>query len=378
MKSLLLLAVLLGMGLGSRLLYKAWLDGGDFLVYWRAVHAWVTGAASPYAVIDAAIPGFVFKYPPWILPLFTPFGFMSAVVAKTLWSVLEFGALIYSIRKLAAMCSRPWIAVVSALCWWWLWQAQFWSGQITIFMLAMAIWIAHMGKERSAPQAFVAYFFTAKIFSVVTLFGKWRELARLRTWLQIGAWIILATALVLAFYNGGPVALFQDFVNAAQSGGVSLGVGTIRGPINHGFTAMILRWLGVASQNTSYDLVLPLVLCVLLGGLWARVSSGLSHAEAWFGWLALGAVIHPLAWDHTFILAYPLGALALDRAVGTKRSDVVLLAAAGIALTALAVPNLIGTEVVKPFDFVGAKSWGVLLSAAALVIAQARAPRKPA
>lgn len=364
-------------GLISRLFYKASLDSGDFLVYWRSAHAWITGSAFPYGIIDPSVPGFVFKYPPWILPLFTPFGFMSATLAKAVWAVLELVALFYAIRKLILMGTRPWIAVLSALSLWFIWQEQFWSGQITIFMMAAALWVAPMDESRSWPIAFVTYIFTAKLFSLATLLGRWKELLRPKALIIGAALALLPTVVVISVLRWnhpedpiGLIELFQRFAASANSGGVSLGPNVIRGPINHGFTAAILRSLQIDSKKSIYDFCVPIILTLILAPLWTYFSKSLGRMEQWLGWLALGAVIHPLAWDHTFVLAFPLGAVAIDRALRTHRHSLVALAIMGLSCVGLLVPNIVGTEMVKPFDAIGAKSWGVVLSALALILSQ--------
>jgi hypothetical protein len=378
---------IIALGLISRLFYKASLDSGDFLVYWRASHAWIFGTAFPWGVIDPTIPGFVFKYPPWILPIFTPFGWMQASIAQYAWALLELWALIYAIYKTISFGVRPAVAYFCALCMWWIWQEQFWSGQITILMMAVALWIAPMGKERTLPKVFVAYVYTAKIFSVVTLLGIWRELFRPKALLIGALFAILPTVLVVlvlrshgftdsASHPIGVIELFRQFMASANSGGVSLGENVIRGPINHGFTAAILRSFKINSAQSTYDMIVPIILTAILGPIWAHYSKPLDSIAQWLGWIALGAVIHPLAWDHTFVLVYPFCSLALDRAIRARRTSLIVWAFLGLACVGLVVPNVIGTELVKPFDFIGAKSWGILMSAAALIFAQKGAQKR--
>src|SRR4051794_39322505 len=68
--------------------------GQDFEVYWKAAHAWVSGI-SPYQY-GPEDKGFVFKYPPWILPLFLPFSRLDFYTSKVIWTTAQVLAIVYS------------------------------------------------------------------------------------------------------------------------------------------------------------------------------------------------------------------------------------------------------------------------------------------
>jgi hypothetical protein len=96
-----------------RLLYKAWIGSTDFHVYWKAAQDWIKGAQSPY-YFDADTKGFVFKYPPWSLIIFAPFGAMSFDAAKMAWALLELFCLLYTIYKVVTFGVRKEIAFLVA------------------------------------------------------------------------------------------------------------------------------------------------------------------------------------------------------------------------------------------------------------------------
>src|SRR4051812_19040553 len=85
--TLMLLSAAIGAGT-IRLFYAASVYSADFDVYWKAAHAWVSGSISPYAY-TAADDGFIFKYPPFFLPLFSGFAFLGNSISRLLWAAAE-------------------------------------------------------------------------------------------------------------------------------------------------------------------------------------------------------------------------------------------------------------------------------------------------
>ena len=360
-------------GLVARLFQKALADSGDFLVYWRAARAWLSGSGSPYGLLDPSAVGFTFKYPPWILPLFVPFGLLPFSVAKWMWAILELLCLIYSMKRLAESGARIAVIFFVALCFWWIWQDHFWSGQLTIVMLAATLWITPSEHEWPLADALTAWLLSSKFYTLVTLLGKWRSFLRAKTLVLLTLLVLAPTTLVWGLmWTRDPAHafsladLFREFAHSASSGGIEMGVNTIRSGINHSFTAAILRVFGISSEKQVYDSVVPIVLAGVLGAFWSRISRGMDRVQAWSGWIALGAVIHPLAWDHSFVMAYPICVLALESALRSKRRLWIGVAIAGVACIGLIVPYIFGSEFVKPFDFVSTKSWGVVLCALTL------------
>jgi hypothetical protein len=368
-----------------RLLYKAWIGSTDFHVYWKAAQDWLSGTQSPY-YFDASTKGFVFKYPPWSLPIFAPFGMLSFDAAKMAWALVEFFCLIYTVYKIIYFGVRREIAFLVAVTLWWIWQDHFWSGQLTILLLASALWITDdLSKDalKKSPLklSITAYLFTAKIFSVFTFLGSFKKFLNPRVIIGTGLFCLiptLATWFIMREHDPSLslIGVFQQFAAAAKSGGAELGEHVVRGQLNHGFTAAILRFFHVDSTQSIYDAAVCIGLTAVFGLIWSRFRSDLTEREYFFGWLALALITHPLAWDHSFILAYPLCAVSLERAVQTRDRRFIALSFFGCACIGLLIPNVIGTEAVKPFEYIAIKSWGVVFSAIALVLSQKTLARK--
>jgi hypothetical protein len=91
-------------------------NGWDFEVFYHAAHAWIHGQ-SPYA--PGRESGFVYKYPPWILPLFIPFGYVSLETAKIIWGVSQciFLALIFLWLRKVAQVSKTTLLITSLFFW---------------------------------------------------------------------------------------------------------------------------------------------------------------------------------------------------------------------------------------------------------------------
>ena len=359
------LALLLGVAAVTRLLRAALVDSQDFRVYFVALSAWMEGQF-PYA-IRAADQGFVFKYPPWTLPALVPFHWLSFEFSKAVWASLEFVAIGVSIRSLREDGVSTRVLLISTALFWYLWLAHFYAGQLTLFLLAGSLW-AVKGQTRAriphARMAAVALLLSTKVFSMFSLAGFGRRLFEPRT----VAWGLgLLSAFHVALWAWTPVngpgllELYRGWMTAAASGGSELGAEVVRGTGNHGFAAVILRVLDPGALRIGLDLWVSIALAVTLGALWSRHSARLSFQDQWAGWLALGVAVHPLAWHHSFVLAFPLAVRALAVAEEKRKRILWITALLGIALIGLLVPQVVGKTIVKPFELVGNKSWGVLL-----------------
>ena len=362
-----------------------WVAGGnaqDYQVYWKAAHDWAAGQ-DPY-VVTADRAGFVFKYPPWILAPLLPWSGVYFNVGLLMWTALNLAGMAAIGRWLVRRAGLGLNTVLSAtLLFAFIWIGHFSAGQMTVAMTAVGLW----GFEWGALGAALAIFaLSAKVVTLVSAAGLFPELARergRRVWLAVGAWLALlfgaAHAIVLWVSRraGGTLSLgdfYRGFVRAASSGGAELGAVAVRGQGNHGFTALVLRALGVPATAAGADLGVAVLLGMALAGVWAWASRRLDARERWAGWLALGVVVHPLAWHHSYVLAFPLCALALGRAFEARPPDARLLRAAAlgaIAMIALVVPQVFGVDAVRPFELAAGKSWGVVL--AAWVLCRSRA-----
>jgi hypothetical protein len=393
------LLLVLALGALKRTFQDSFAYSEDFQVYWKAANAWLDGR-NPYAytVEDR---GFVFKYPPWLLPLFLPIGLLSYASAKVAWYALSVGCIAYAIRWCVRQGVPARIAALTACLFWWMFHAHLAAGQFTLLILTAALWAApkgvrlHLVEERvnsteslrpnaaALPnvaghlrEALLAYILSAKVFSLYTLTGAWRRFLKPAPWIAGIALFVATHALVLAvnWKTGASLSLieiYRDFAAAASSGGAELGAIIVRGQGNHGLTALMLRTLGVDSLSFASDMLGSLAIFIPLGALWARRSGGLTEAERWAGWIALALITHPLAWHHSFVLAYPLCTLSIARAARVPReagrARILALAILGACCIGIFIPQVLGKTLVKPIELAGCKSWGVVLSAVALV-----------
>jgi hypothetical protein len=368
--------------LGTYALYRffraAWVDSMDFTVYWRAAQAWIHGGVSPY-FYDQTTRGFVFKYPPWILPFFLPFGFLSFETSKIAWALVELACLGYAVLWLKR-AGASWVILLATLAmFWWIWLAHFFAGQFTLVLLAFSLWAIPPRGEQACAKPLrlgaLAFFMTSKVFSLVTLLGAWRCYLKLRTTAAL-AMLLAAANLILLMKSqllGGDslLSLYQGWVGAAGSGGQGLGAIVVRGQMNHGFTAGVLRALQIPSENTRADLITASALALLLSALWAYVSRHLPLQERWAGWLGVGLVSHPLAWHHSFVLAFPICALAMARAYDAGRKPLIALSVLATCMIGILLPEVLGPALVTPLELVSSKSWGVCIAAAVLVRSRA-------
>jgi hypothetical protein len=366
--------LLAGVGayLALRLFRVAEAGDADFHVYWRAAHDFAAGRF-PYRVASED-GGFVFKYPPWTLPWFYPLSWLSWDAARGIWFAAEIFCTGYCVRWVTRQGVSSRLAGMAALVFWWIWRAHFEFGQFTVILLAIALWACpRESSEGGYPvrTGLTGFFFTAKLFSVVTMAGMLDRLRRPGPWL-IGAGTLVASMIFVAVV-GPHTSLseyFRGWLQAASSGGAALGEVVIRGPQNHSFTTRILAAVGVSAVHTEADLIVSFVLMAVFGWLWWRFGRALTFAERWSGWIALGVITHPIAWDHSFVMAYPLCALSLARAWRSGDRRVRVLSVVGIGLIGLMVPQLWGAGFVKPVELAANKCWGVVCSAVALAWAR--------
>jgi hypothetical protein len=375
--------IVLGLALAFRLSWVSIFRSGciDLHVYYRAVQLWLSGI-SPYEYkgIEGVL---VFKYPPWTLPLFAPLALFEFETWHWLWTFLQLASILYCIRWVIRTGVDLNVACLSAALFWWIWLGHAQAGQFTLFVLVVALWTVPPENEKSLRPtrlSILSLIISLKVFNLFSLLGLTRDLLRPKALSRIVLGFLALNTIffgVLHLHGNsiGGVALYSEWMHAASSGGSMFAAETIRGQGNHGFTAAILRLLQVPADDSSKDVAVALALGCLLSGAWYFCSRHLSRAERWSGWLAVGVVIHPLLWHHSFVLVYPLCALALDRSVRAKKPLLIATAFIGIALIGLLIPNIVTPVIVRPLELMGSKSWGVMLACVALVLARSPGPR---
>ncbi|MCC7440117.1 MAG: hypothetical protein IT285_00700, partial [Bdellovibrionales bacterium] len=65
-------------------------------------------------------------------------------------------------------------------------------------------------------------------------------------------------------------------------------------------------------------------------------------------------------WFHSFVMAFPLAALALDRAWARRERMAILLAGSGVVLIALLTSKVAGKFGLQ-LEHLSVKSWGIVL-----------------
>jgi hypothetical protein len=358
--------VLLATAAAVRLVRQALSDSLDLHVYWTAVQYWVSGI-SPYHY-TASDSGFVFKYPPWILPLLWPMSFLSFRATAILWLGLEFLCVGYGFSWLLKHKARLGPVILVTAAFWWIWMGHFSSGQFTLPLMAAGLGLSSAGgssrRTRSTPSiAFMAIIQSAKVYTLACFLGEPR-MKRATFWFSLLGMVALSLSILywVSPLHQAPlpylVSIFQDWKLAAGSGATELGESVVRGQGNHGFPALILRHLDPHGQRLNLDLLVAALLVAILGAAWKIFSKPISPSRRWVGWLALTVVVHPLAWHHSFVMTYPLCALALSDALDRKNKFAVVLAFFGLCCITLFIPQVIGHDLVRPLELAGIKSWG--------------------
>lgn len=363
----------------------------DFQVYWEGVTAWL-GGTNPYAIRPENI-GFVFKYPPWSLPLFIPIGIVGWEAAKVGWFIVELGCLALLVRWLIRHGVRRGVLLTTFGMFWWLILAHVISGQFTLVTMAGLLWASDYpkAKGRGAWRWSVAtYLASVKVFGLVALAGAYRRVAQ-RT---VVAWTLgagfagMVAVLLVSAVTAGPLwqgslgnsiqQILRDWSAAAGSGGKELGEIIVRGQGNHGLPALVLRTFSVSAMNTQADTLAWAMWSIVLGLAWWRASKSLEFPWRWSGWLALSVITHPLAWHHSFVMTIPLCAMSLEMAWRTHSRRWIVLSLLGTFMIAMCIPQVVGMENVRPLELAGVKSWGTLLCAVVLVATATRDRRRGA
>jgi hypothetical protein len=156
----------------------------------------------------------------------------------------------------------------------------------------------------------------------------------------------------------------------------------VRGRSNQGLPVVVGRIVDIHSVSDRVDLMAFVVISILIGLWWNRVSKRLTPEESWAGWVAWICVIDPLSWSRNFVLALPLLALSVDRAWRSGRRDLMALVTLGLVFTG---PLTINTGrsiawspeskalLMKVFwwmEMAGIKSLGLLVCAAGFLLSR--------
>lgn len=341
--------------------------GDDFLVFYRVAQRFWDGVP-PYDQVTFG--NMVFKYPPWILPFFLPFGFADAMTARTLWGLVEASSLVAIVVRLHRGFDgfpgvRPGVQAGFLLTLFALFGSHGLTGQITLLMLALAIW------ADPARASFRRFFFlvtalTAKLTSAFPLAYALRRKNLATSLLGVAAlFVVLSLPVYFKSYDRHYGQMRSEWAAAMFSGTQdinSVRIGFTTREVQ-GLPSFLLRKIGLDEKQPVHVLFATFLSVVLIGGAWAWTSRRLPPRAQWVGWLALMPTVQPLAWFHVFLFVYPLLALGADFALRENRRETRRWRFAGFAFCAL----LIGAVTAKTLGPLGeqlelcsVKLWGTL------------------
>jgi len=287
-------------------------NGQDFTVFWTAARA-VLDHGTAYSV---ARDGFMtFKYPPWILPFFVPFGFFSLGAAKILWGLIEAISLLFVVRVCRAQGpqKKAYRSIIIALLLFLpIWNVHGFDGQISIVLTAMMLFGWRQGASflRFATMCFGL---SAKVFTLFPVLAvRWN----LRLILKCTS--ILAVALLFSVFaahlDSSGVHIVQEWLKASGPGYNARGELTISvsGFQSQGIPSLLFRvfhWPG-DRMGLVYGVLLS-VGALAFFALKKLFGSDRSFLT-WTAWMAATATIQPLAGFHVFSMAFPLSVVVLQ------------------------------------------------------------------
>lgn len=323
------------------ILRDTYYNGWDFEVFWNAARAILHGE-SPYTF--GIENGWSYKYPPWAAWVFLPFGLIDLGTAKILWGISQILCVAWTYVWLLRVGIRRSIVRGTLCAFWFVIHYHALSGQVTLLTLALGT-LAHDGLMREARPGGVRYLrvfaiawaFSIKVFSAVTLLGLWdRKASKKAVSFAVGL-LALSMAPQFLMTHQSPAQSFKQWRSAASTSATSEDT-VVRLWNNQGIPGALGRIFGVDAKAIGFDLAAALLVMVVLSVLWGRATQNRSFELRWSGWLAIGVVAHPLVWFQSFVLIWPLACFALQAARDSehgKNDRLVGLALFGIACTTL-------------------------------------------
>lgn len=332
-------------------------SGIDFEVYYQAAQALRLGE-DPF---DLARFGHrVYKYPPWILPLFLPFSFLSLSVAKWTWALLNGLWSVDLLRRLSAggPPALPFLLIAVAYP---LAMVHSIVGQISILLLWM--WM------RFPDSSWTWLFSSAKVTTLYAplfiLKGESRLKPSLKTAFGALAWVGIFYSVFILFR----VSTFSDVLqawHAAADSGKELGL-EVLGRENQGIPAFFVRVASALFPRSPTWIGTPTLLGLISVFLFA-LSFGfvrplfLKDPERRMpAGLLICAMLQPLAWFHVFLWALPALAICLQ----DLHQQFTKAKATGLGLAALCISGLtqktVGDDLGSVLESASIKSWGCAL-----------------
>ncbi len=353
--------------LGTILVLRTLSRGDDFQVFHGVAQRFWDGVR-PYDTVTFG--NMVFKYPPWILPFFLPFGFLDLETAKIFWGLVEVASLVAIVVRIHGGVRgtsgglpgvRPWIQSLFLLILFGLFGSHGMTGQITLLVLALAVW-ADPVRSSFRRFFFLVVALSAKMTSLFPLVYAWRRKKLAASVAGVVAiCVLLSLPIYFRSYDRKYGAMRQEWVQAMFSGTQdvnSVRIGFTTREVQ-GLPSLILR-KGKLDENEPRHVLLAIAFSVLLiGGGWIFASRRLPPEAQWFGWIALLPTVQPLAWFHVFLFAYPVLAIGAERAIRRRRTlDFWLYFACVVAVGGITAKTLGPTGLA--LEHWSIKLWGTL------------------
>jgi hypothetical protein len=342
-------------------------NGPDFAVYWRTANFFLTGQSIYSATRDGIM---TFKYPPWIFPLFIPFGFFSLSIAKLIWGIIEAASLTYAVLWLESRV-QIWILILCLVSFSGIWTVHAFDGQVSLPLTACALALFPVFKNnlRNSQSILLTYLLSIKIFTLFPFFGfRLKRDDPLRMILIPLLFAVLSIPALIA-HKGSLSDLIYQYRVATGPGVDSSGLPqiTVNGNQAQGFVSMIFRLARFDYRNQNLIFALNGIHILCLNFFWQIRSKKLPADVRWAGWLALTATIQPLAGFHTFALAFPLSVLTMNHCLKSKNIPFICLSVVGLVMIAAATQKTMGSTGAL-LQTLSVKSWGVLLCAILVTI----------
>lgn len=335
--------------------------GNDFMVYHEVARRFWSGVR-PYDIETYG--NLVFKYPPWVLPVFLPFGFLPLFYAKLAWGFVQSFSLISIVRVMRNRfrCSAK-TQIFCLLAFFGVLGLQGMLGQISLPMLALVLWIDPFS-ARPVWVSFQVWALSAKIFSLFPMLAIFLARKDRLKWAfgSLGVFLVFSLPLYFGPYEHHSRWLREDWVKACFSGVENKARGLVEFTNREaqGLPSMVFRLFRLDQENRELVIGVVLVSLVAVAAFWFWRSRRLPDSARWLGWLALTPVIQPLGWIHFFIFAYPFSAWALEqekqRAIPKRVYGVMFFILLAVAVTQKTLGQGLGGNL----ETISIKSIGVL------------------
>ncbi|MBS1961287.1 MAG: DUF2029 domain-containing protein [Bdellovibrionales bacterium] len=341
--------------------------GDDFQVFYRVAQRFWDGVR-PYDQVTYG--NMVFKYPPWILPFFLPFGFLDLATAKVLWGFVEAASLVAIVTRLHRGFGdfpgvRPAVQSLFLLMLFALFGSHGMTGQITLVALALAVW-ADPVRSSFRRFFFLSVALSAKLTSLFPMIHAVRRKKIFATTVGVGLlFVLLSLPIYFKSYGGHYGSLRDEWTSAMFSGTQdvnSVRIGFTTREVQ-GLPSFLLRKGGLDERQPVHVLFATFLSLVAIGGAWAWFGRRLPPLAQWIGWLALLPAVQPLAWFHVFLFVYPLLVLGAEIAIRENRRETRRWRFAGFVACGLLV-GAITAKTMGPLgselELASVKLWGTL------------------